>query len=153
MIGPMFEGRRPWRAKFQPEKNRVRSDIALKTEQGSYVTALGAEADWLLAGQASRVLGWENFTLLRVADGRFALKTAHGRYVSACPENQHWLLKGGADRILGWELFELVQREGRFTLKSGHGRYLRVGSEAERFILRADASDLATASWLTGREL
>ena len=130
--------------------NRVRSDIALKTEHGLWVTALGPEGDWLLAGQAHQVLGWENFTLLRVGDARYALKTAHGRYVSACPENQDWVLKGGADRILGWELFELVEREGQFTLKSGHGRFLRLG---ERGMLRADAVDLDGASWLTARDL
>ena len=134
-------------------KDRVRSDIALKTEHGTYVTALGAESDWQLAGQASRVLGWENFTLLRVGDGRFALKTAHGRYVTAGREEQQWLLRGCADRILGWELFELHEKGETFTLKTGHGRYLRVGGQDERFLLRGDAATLEEASWLTGRLL
>lgn len=133
-------------------RDRVRSDVALRTEAGLYVTALGAEGDWLLAGQASRVLGWENFTILRVGDGRFALKTAHGRYVTACPESEGFRLKGCADRILGWELFELLEKGDTFTLKSGHGRLLRIGSKEERFVLRCDASD-ANASWLAARLL
>jgi len=127
--------------------------VALRTETGLYVTALGAEGGWLLAGQALRVLGWENFTLLRVADGRFALKTAHGRYVTAGPESEGFILKAVADRILGWELFELSENGERFTLKSGHNRFLRVGSKEERYVLRADAASAQEAGWLTARLL
>lgn len=116
-----------------------RRDIALKTHQNRYVTALNHQGGWRVNGLAQRLLGWEIFSLIYLSDTHVALKTAHGRYVSASDESNRWLLYGGAERILGWEVFEMVEAEpGKIALQTSHQRWVRVGSESLGFPLLGD---------------
>ncbi|MBT9583075.1 hypothetical protein IV102_06990 [bacterium] len=117
-----------------------RRDIALRTHQNRYVTALNHQGGWRINGLAQRLLGWEIFSLIYLSESHVALKTAHGRYVSASDEQSRWHLYGGAERILGWEVFELVEVEpGKIGLLSSHQRWVRVGAEALGFPLLADS--------------
>jgi hypothetical protein len=118
-----------------------RRDIALKTFQNRYVTALNHQGGWRINGLAQRLLGWEIFSLIYLSESHVALKTAHGRYVSASDEQNRWHLYGGAERILGWEVFEMVEVEpAKIGLLSSHQRWVRVGAEALGFPLLADSS-------------
>lgn len=116
-----------------------RRDVALKTYQNRYVTALNHQGGWRINGLAQRLLGWEIFSLIYLSETHVALKTAHGRYVSASDEENRWHLYGGAERILGWEVFELRELEpGKVGFLSSHGRWVRVGAEGLGYPLLGD---------------
>jgi hypothetical protein len=113
-----------------PESD-CRIDVALRTRQGLYVTALPCEGNWRLAGIARRILSCEN---------RVALKTAHSTYVSAKNELDEWRLKADADRILGWEVFHLEEQAEWFTLRTAHGDYVTSGDGEPSSLFRGSRS-------------
>ena len=130
-----------------------RVDVALRTHRDFYVTALNSATGWYLAGVSQRILGWENFTLLRLSSDEVALKTAHNTYVTAFPEGDDWFLRARADRILGWEIFKIHYLKGGspFTgatgelpvaLRTSHGRWVRSLGVERAFRLIGDADEL-----------
>ena len=108
-------------------ESRCRLDVALRTQQGLYVTALPKEGNWRLAGIANRILSWENFVMIQLGQNQVALKTAHSTYVSAKNEKDEWRLRADADRILGWEIFILEERGASFTLRTAHQGFVCSG--------------------------
>jgi hypothetical protein len=133
-----------------------RVDVALRTHRNLYVTALNAVTGWYLAGVSERVLGWENFTLLRLSDDEVALKTAHGTYVTAFSDADDWSLRGRADRILGWESFTIhyLNNNGKafggsdsrnhlsIALRTRHGQWVRGGGVEQGFRLAGNGTEL-----------
>ena len=145
-----------------------RVDVALRSHRNLYVTALTQANGWYLAGVSKRVLGWENFTLLRLSNHEVALKTAHGKYVTAFPAEDGWSLRGRADRILGWEIFRIhylsgerdeafgrggASRELAVALETHHGKWVRGGGAEQGFRLSADSAELSADCKFTMRLL
>ena len=132
-----------------------RVDVALRTYRDLYVTALSGAAGWYLAGVSQRILGWENFTLLRLSDREVALKTAHSTYVTAYPKEDDWALRGRANRILGWESFQIAYlseveafgraepgREFSVALRTAHGKWVRCHGLENSYRISGDSVDL-----------
>lgn len=104
--------------------------LALQTcrkreDKNRYVTAMGADRDWMLRAETSDRLAWEEFTLLDADTGEqlpcleafelfgqgevgIALKTHHGRYVTAMGADRDWVIRAETTELKDWEKFTVV---------------------------------------------
>jgi hypothetical protein len=91
--------------------------VVLITAHNRYVTAMGADWDWVLRAEADRVGDYEEFSLLCQDDGKVALRTWHktgdgdNRYVTAMGADGDWLLRAETDVIDLYEQFTLLDAD------------------------------------------
>jgi hypothetical protein len=85
--------------------------VAFKTAHDRYVSAMGADHDWLLMAQTDVIDDYEIFTLLCQGDGKVAFKTVHNRYVTAMDADWDWVLRAETTEILDFELFTLLDAD------------------------------------------
>jgi hypothetical protein len=92
--------------------------VAFKSIHGRYITAMGAEDNWML-WQEEKLgeCGW--FTQHRLANGKIALESCYGRYITAPHSGAtrwDWLLKQESklDNCGQFDLYELGNDEVAF---------------------------------------
>jgi hypothetical protein len=97
--------------------------VAIKTAHNRYVTAMGADRDWVLRAKTDEILEFEEFTLLCREKGKVAVQTWHkieqgkNRYVTAMDDQWHgdeewyWVLRAETDEILDFEEFTLLDAD------------------------------------------
>jgi hypothetical protein len=91
--------------------------VAFKTAHNRYVSAMGADHDWLLMAQASVIDDYEEFTLLCQDYGKVALQTWHkddegkNRYVTAMGADWDWLLRAETNVLDDYEKFTLLDAD------------------------------------------
>ena len=98
------------------EKDRITvrrgsTPVALITFHGRYVTAMGADRDWVLRAETTELKDWEKFTLLCLDNGKVALKTHHDGYVTAMGADRDWVLRAETTELKDWEKFTLVEAD------------------------------------------
>lgn len=85
--------------------------VALITFHGRYVTAMGADRDWVIRAETTKLKDWEKLTLLCLDNGKVALKTHHDRYVTAMGADRDWVLRAETAELKDWEKFTLVEAD------------------------------------------
>ncbi len=118
--------------------------VAFKTFHDRFVTAMGADRDWVLRAETRQISDWEKFTLICLDNGKVALTTSHGRYVTAMNDQPgfDWELRGETNVLSDWEKFTVIdpdteeqltcmrvfelleQGEVRIALQTYHNRYV-----------------------------
>lgn len=87
--------------------------VAIRTTHDRYVTAMGADRDWILMGETTEILDFEEFTMVCLCNGKVAFKTFHTkdgkhRYVSAMGADRDWILMAETTERGDFEIFTLV---------------------------------------------
>ena len=87
--------------------------VAIRTTHGRYVSAMGADWDWVIRAETKTIDNFEEFTMLCLCDGKVAFQTFHTkdgkhRYVTAMGEDWDWILRGETTERLDFEIFTLV---------------------------------------------
>jgi hypothetical protein len=91
--------------------------VALKTAHDRYVTAMGADWDWVLRAETDVIDDYEEFALLCQDDGKIVLQTWHktedgkNRYVTATDIHRDWELRAETDVIDLYEEFTLLDAD------------------------------------------
>jgi hypothetical protein len=90
--------------------------VAFKTAHNKYVTAMGADRDWVLMAETDTRDDFEEFTLLCQGNGKIALQTWHekegkNRYVTAMGADQDWVLKAETNVLDDYEEFTLLDAD------------------------------------------
>ena len=105
---------------WPPQRHAV---VVIKTAHNRYVSAMGADRDWLVKAPTDRVDDFEEFTLICLEKGKAALQTWHktdegkNRYITAMDdqwhehEDWHWVLRAETDEILAFEEFTLLDAD------------------------------------------
>jgi len=116
--------------------------IALKTHHDRYVTAMGAESDWVLS-QTVELTDCGKFTSIYLNDGKIAFKTCYDRYVTAEDdtaedEKKDWVLRAETTEIRAWEEFTpilIYSDSGKVAFKTYHDRYVTAMDAASDWVL------------------
>ena len=89
--------------------------VRLKTVHGRYVSAMGADDNWLLRAETETIGDpCQEFTLLCLEGGKIALQTCHKtdagnpRYVTPLGADFDWQLKAQTNEMKSWEEFTLL---------------------------------------------
>jgi uncharacterized protein YgiM (DUF1202 family) len=119
------------------------TSVALITFHGRYVTAMGADRDWVLRAETTELKDWEKFTLLYLDSGKVAFRTFHGRYVTAMGADPDWVLRAETTELKDWEKFTLIDLDnGRVAFMTFHGRYVTAMGADRDWVLRAETAEL-----------
>lgn len=106
---------------------------SIQTMTGNYLTAVGGGGRiWdVLHTDATRVGGWEKFTLIDAGDGtpnvRYGIRTAGGRYLTAVGGGGRItdVIHSDATQIHGWEKFTLIALGGGiYAIQTNDGHFL-----------------------------
>ena len=87
--------------------------VAFKTAHNKYVTAMGADRDWVLMAETDTRDDFEEFTLLCQGNGKIALQTWHekegkNRYVTAMDAEWDWKLRAETNELRASEKFTVI---------------------------------------------
>jgi len=91
--------------------------VALQTAHNRYVTAMGADRDWVLKAETDVLDDYEQFTLLCQNNGKIALQTWHetgngtNRYVTAMGDDRDWVLRAETDVLDAYEEFTVLDAD------------------------------------------
>jgi len=104
---------------------------AIQTFRGNYLTAInggGITGRPAINTDATRVSGWETFTLVPQSGGLYAIQTLNGNYVTAL--NGGGMATGDvthtdARSVNAWEKFAFISNgDGTYAIRTSNGRYV-----------------------------
>jgi hypothetical protein len=152
--------------------------VAIKTTHNRYVTAMGADRDWLLLAQTETIDDFEKFTMLCQCNGKVAFQTFHTkdgkhRFVTAMGADWDWVLLAETNAQDAYEEFtlldvntsekrhcmeviEALKDDGEVRIafqtwhkKEGKNRLVTAMDAAWDWMLRAETNDLRASEKFT----
>ena len=122
----------------------------IQTSTGNFLTAVGGggRTTDVIHSDATRALGWEQFTLVDVGDGaHVGIKTLTGNFLTAVGGGGRStdVIHSNATQLQAWEEFALVGLgSGQFAIETVNGHFLTAvgGGGRTTDVIHSDATNI-----------